>query len=36
MENQALRQRIDGAKERLKTLAGRLNFLEQHGGGNAA
>ena len=36
MENQALRQRIDGAKERLKTLAGRLTFLEQHGGGNAA
>ena len=35
-ENQALRQRIDGAKERLKTLAGRLTFLEQHGGGNAA
>ena len=35
MENQALRQRIDGAKERLKTLAGRLTFLEQHGGGNA-
>ena len=34
--NQALRQRIDGAKERLKTLAGRLTFLEQHGGGNAA
>src|ERR671916_3469868 len=36
MENQALRQRIDGARERLKTLAGRLTFLEQHGGGNAA
>ena len=36
MENQALHQRIDGAKERLKTLAGRLTFLEQHGGGNAA
>ena len=36
MENQALRQRIDGAKERLKTLTGRLTFLEQHGGGNAA
>jgi hypothetical protein len=35
-ENQALRQRIDAAKERLKTLAGRLTFLEQHGGGNAA
>ena len=36
MENQALRQRIDGAKERLKALTGRLTFLEQHGGGNAA
>jgi chromosome segregation ATPase len=35
-ENQLLRQRIDAAKERLRTLAGRLNFLEQHGGGNAA
>ena len=35
-ENQALRQRIDGAKDRLKALAGRLTFLEQHGGGNAA
>ena len=36
MENQALRQRIDGAKERLRALASRLTFLEQHGGGNAA
>jgi FtsZ-binding cell division protein ZapB len=36
LENQALRQRIDGAKERLRVLAGRLTFLEQHGGGNAA
>jgi FtsZ-binding cell division protein ZapB len=36
MENQALRQRIDGAKDRLKALAGRLSFLEQQGGGNAA
>jgi FtsZ-binding cell division protein ZapB len=35
-ENQLLRQRIDAAKERLRTLAGRLTFLEQHGGGNAA
>jgi FtsZ-binding cell division protein ZapB len=35
-ENQALRQRIDAAKERLQALAGRLTFLEQHGGGNAA
>jgi FtsZ-binding cell division protein ZapB len=36
MENQALRQRIDGAKERLRALASRLSFLEQQGGGNAA
>jgi FtsZ-binding cell division protein ZapB len=36
MENQALRQRIDGAKERLRALVGRLTFLEQQGGGNAA
>jgi chromosome segregation ATPase len=35
-ENQALRQRIEGAKERLRTLSARLAFLEQHGGGNAA
>ena len=35
-ENQALRQRIDSAKERLRVLAARLSFLEQHGGGNAA
>lgn len=35
-ENQALRQRMDAAKERLRVLAGRLSFLEQHGGGNAA
>jgi FtsZ-binding cell division protein ZapB len=35
-ENQALRTRIDAAKERLHALAGRLSFLEQHGGGNAA
>src|ERR671917_1907615 len=35
-ENQALRIRIDAAKERLRALAGRLSFLEQHGGGNAA
>ncbi|MBA2459773.1 MAG: hypothetical protein H0V43_12580, partial [Gemmatimonadales bacterium] len=26
-ENQALRQRIDGAKERLRVLASRLSFL---------
>ena len=35
-ENQALRQRIEAAQERLKALAARLSFLEQHGGGNAA
>ena len=35
-ENQALRQRIDSAKERLRVLAARLSFLEQDGGGNAA
>lgn len=35
-ENQTLRQRIDAAKDRLQVLAGRLSFLEQHGGGNAA
>jgi FtsZ-binding cell division protein ZapB len=35
-ENQALRQRIEAAKERLRVLAGRLSFLEQHGGGTAA
>ena len=35
-ENQALRLRIDAAKDRLRGLAGRLSFLEQHGGGNAA
>ena len=35
-ENQALRHRIEAARERLKALAGRLSFLEQHGGGNAA
>lgn len=35
-ENQALRQRIETARERLSGLAARLTFLEQHGGGNAA
>jgi chromosome segregation ATPase len=35
-ENQALRQRIDAARERLRVLAARLSFLEQHGGGTAA
>jgi FtsZ-binding cell division protein ZapB len=35
-ENQSLQQRIETAKNRLQTLAGRLTFLEQHGGGNAA
>lgn len=35
-ENQALRLRIESAKERLRVLAGRLSFIEQHGGGTAA
>ena len=35
-ENQALRQRIDAAKERLRVLASRLSFLEQQSGGTAA
>ncbi len=35
-ENQALRQRIEGAKEKLRVLSSRLAFLEHHGGGNAA
>jgi chromosome segregation ATPase len=35
-ENQALRQRIEAAKERLRVLSSRLAFLEQHGGGTAA
>jgi predicted nucleic acid-binding Zn-ribbon protein len=35
-ENQALRQRIEAAKERLRVLSARLSFLEQHGGGTAA
>ena len=35
-ENQALRLRIESAKERLLVLAGRLSFIEQHGGGTAA
>ena len=35
-ENQALRLRIEAAKERLRVLAGRLSFVEQHGGGTAA
>ena len=35
-ENQALRLRIDAAKDRLQALAGRVSFLEQHGGGTAA
>ncbi len=30
-ENQALRERIDAAKERVRTLAARLAFLEQGG-----
>jgi len=28
-ENQSLRQRVDGARERVRALAGRLSFLEQ-------
>ena len=35
-ENQALRLRIEAGKERLRVLAGRLTFIEQHGGGTAA
>jgi hypothetical protein len=35
-ENQALHLRIDTARERLRVLAARLAFLEQHGGGTAA
>jgi chromosome segregation ATPase len=35
-ENQALRLRIDAAKDRLRTLSSRVTFLEQHGGGTAA
>jgi FtsZ-binding cell division protein ZapB len=35
-ENQSLRVRVDAARDRLQALAGRLSFLEQHGGGNAA
>jgi hypothetical protein len=35
-ENQALRLRIDAAKDRLRTLTSRVSFLEQHGGGTAA
>jgi chromosome segregation ATPase len=34
-ENQALRQRIDAAKERVRLLAARLAFLEQGGEGAA-
>jgi FtsZ-binding cell division protein ZapB len=30
-ENQALRERIDAAKERVRALAARLTFLEQGG-----
>jgi hypothetical protein len=35
-ENQALRLRIDAAKDRLRTLTSQVTFLEQHGGGTAA
>jgi FtsZ-binding cell division protein ZapB len=30
-ENQALRQRVDVARDRVRTLVGRLSFLEQGG-----
>ena len=30
-ENQALRQRVDTARDRVRTLVGRLSFLEQGG-----
>jgi FtsZ-binding cell division protein ZapB len=30
-ENQALRMRVDTARDRVRTLVGRLNFLEQGG-----
>ena len=32
LENQALLQRIDGARDRVRLLAHRLNFLEQEEG----
>ena len=35
-ENQALRVRIDAAKDRLRILTSQVTFLEQHGGGTAA
>lgn len=35
-ENLALRRRIDATRERLRMLASRLAFLEEHSGGTAA
>lgn len=36
VENQALRERIDAARSRLRVLAGRVGFLEQDAGEGAA
>ena len=36
VENQALRQRIDGARDRLRMLSNRLSFLEQDADEGAA
>jgi hypothetical protein len=34
-ENQALRHRVDAARERVQSLVGRLSFLEEQAGGAA-
>jgi FtsZ-binding cell division protein ZapB len=34
-ENQALRRRVDAARERVQSLVGRLSFLEEQAGGAA-
>lgn len=34
-ENQALRHRVDAARERVHSLVGRLSFLEEQAGGAA-
>jgi hypothetical protein len=34
-ENQALRHRVDAARERVQSLVGRLSFLEEQAGGTA-
>jgi FtsZ-binding cell division protein ZapB len=34
-ENQALRHRVDAARERVQSLVGRLSFLEEQAGGVA-